>query len=99
MDQKLIAHITPTISLFADTRQYILVIRANPTQAIKNGYHTYHPTIGACFEEILDHMIRLNLASGRDKTMEKVATIVEKTVQEIRKIFKPFEDLTISKKG
>lgn len=99
MDHKLIAHITPTISLLADDRQYILVIRANPTQAIKNGYHTYHQTIGACFEEILSHVTRSNLSNDRDKSMKEIAETMEKTVQEIRRIFKPFEDLTISKKG
>ncbi len=99
MDHKLIAHITPTISIFADDRQYILMVRSNPTQAIKNGYHTYHRTIGDCFEEILSHTTILNLADGKDKTMKEIAVVMEKTVKEIREIFRPFEDLTISKKG
>jgi len=93
MDQKLIAHLTSTISLLADDRQYILVIKSNPTQSIKNGYHTYHRAIGDCFEEILSHMIRLNIADGN------IAIIVENTAQKIRKLFKSFEDLVIDKKG
>ncbi len=99
MDQKLIAHITPTISLLADDRQYILVIKSNSAQNIKNGYHTYHRTIGDCFEEILSHKIKLNLADEKNKTMKDIAIIVENTAQEIRKLFKPFEELVISKEG
>ena len=99
MDQKLIAHITPTISVFADRYQYVLVIRGNPAQAIRNGNHSYHQTIGACFEEILDHSVRSNLADGKDKNMKEIASIVEKTAKEIREIFRPFESLTISPKG
>ncbi|HBA45664.1 hypothetical protein A2W67_01110 [Candidatus Nomurabacteria bacterium RIFCSPLOWO2_02_40_28] len=99
MDQKLIAHLTSTISLLADDRQYILVIKSNPTQSIKNGYHTYHRAIGDCFEEILSHMIRLNIADGKDKEMKDIAIIVENTAQKIRKLFKSFEDLVIDKKG
>ena len=99
MDHKLIAHITPTISIFADDCQYILVVRSNPNQSIKNGYHTYHRNIRDCFEEILSHMARFNLADGKNKSMKEITNIIESTVQEIIKIFKPFEDLTISKKG
>ena len=99
MEQKLIAHIVPMISLFADEHQYILVFRSNPAQTVKNGYHTYHRTIADCFEEILSYSTKMNLADGRDKTMEEIASIVEDTVENIRELFKPFEELTLSKKG
>lgn len=94
MDQKLIAHITPTISLFADRYQYILVVKASSSQAIKNGHHTYHQTIEACFEELLSHVTRSNLGDDRNKTMQEIAGVIKRTVEEIRRIFKPFEDLT-----
>lgn len=99
MDQKLIAHVTPTISLLADAYQYILIIRSSPTQLMRNGHHTYHPTIGASFEEILSHLTKSNLANGENKTMIEVATIVENTIQEVRRLFKAFEELAIVKKN
>ena len=97
-DQKLISHITPTISLLADNRQFVVVIKENPGQVINNGFHTYHQTIGGAFEEILSHMTRSQLADGRDKTMEEVAAVVKRTIDEVRSLFKPFEELTITKK-
>lgn len=99
MPHKLIAHLTPVISLFADDRQYILVIRDNPAQAINNGAHSYYQTIGLCFEEILSHMTKSNLADGKDKTLKDMAAIMEKTIQEVRTLFKPFEELPPPKKG
>ncbi len=96
MEQKLIAQITPTIILLADPRQYVLVIKASPTQAIRNGYHTYHTNIGSCFEKIMTHTTRSNLATGEDKTLKEIASIVKSTTQDIRELFKSFEDLIIS---
>lgn len=97
MDQTLIAQITPLIYLFADKYQYILIIKANKTQVLNNGYHTYHQTIASCFEEILSYTTKSNLANGENKMMKEIASIVENTVQEIRILFKPFEDLVLSK--
>lgn len=96
---KLIAHITPTISLFADIRQYILIIRENPRQEIRNGYHTYHSTIGAVFEEILTYTTKLNLADGKNKTIEDIASIMEEIIKDTRILFRSFEELTIARKG
>lgn len=96
---KLIAHITDTISLFADIRQYILVVRETPTQEMRNGYHTYHSTIGSAFEEILTYTTKLNLADGKDKSIKEMASIMEEIVKETRILFKAFEELAIARKG
>ncbi|MDO8600551.1 MAG: hypothetical protein Q7R73_02945 [bacterium] len=92
MNQKLIAHITPTISLFADDRQYVLVIRENKKQTIVRGYHTYFLTIGECFEEVVTHMTRKNLADGKDKTLKEMVSIIENTSKEVRTLFRAIED-------
>lgn len=97
MDQTLITQITPLIYLFADRYQYIIIIKSNTTQNLKNADHSYHKTIASCFEEILSQATKLNLADGKDKTMKEVVNIVENTVQEIRTLFRPFEDLVLSK--
>lgn len=97
MKHTLIAHITPTISVYADEYQYILAIKASTTQTLSNAKHSYHQTIAACFEEILSHTTKLNLADGKDKTMREIAENVENTVQEIRTLFRPFEDLVLPK--
>lgn len=97
MKQTLIAHIIPTISIYADEYQYILTIKANPTQSLANAKHSYHQTLASCFEEILSYMTKLNLADGKDKTMKEIATNIENTVHEIRTLFRPFEDLILSK--
>ena len=97
MKYTLIAHITSTISIYADEYQYILIIKISPTQILSNAKHSYHQTIASCFEEILSHMTKLNLSDGKDKTMKEIATNVENTVQEIRRLFRPFEDLILPK--
>lgn len=96
MTYKLIAHITSTISMYADEYQYILIIKSNPDQALNNGKHSYHQTISYCFEEILSYLTKSNLADGKDKTVEEMAINMENTIKEIRTILKPFEDLTLS---
>lgn len=97
MKQTLIAHITPTISIYADEYQYILTIKANPTQSLANAKHSYHQTLASCFEEILSYTTKLNLADGKNKTMKEIAINIENTIQEIRTLFRPFEDLVPSK--
>ncbi len=97
MKYLLIAHITPTISIYADEYQYILAVKASTTQILSNAKHSYHQTIASCFEEILSYKTKLNLADGKDKTMREIANNVENTVQEIRTLFRPFEDLVLSK--
>lgn len=97
MKYTLIAHITSTISIYADEYQYILTIKAVATQSLVNAKHSYHQTIASCFEEILSHTTKLNLTNGENKTMKEIAINIENTVQEIRTLFRPFEDLVLSK--
>lgn len=97
MEQKLIVNISPTVSLFADELQYIVVFKANPTQLIRNGHHTYHRTLGDAFEDILSYQVKLNLADDRDKSMKEIANIIESTIQEIKALFKPFEEIFTAK--
>ena len=86
----LVTHLTPVISIFVDELQFVLIIRQSPTQRMKNGYHTYHRTLGRVFEEVLNHLTRFNLADGKNKSIEEIKKIMEDTIKESKELFKSF---------
>ncbi len=93
MNQKLISHLTPTAALFADDLNYILIIRSNPTQAIRNGKKYYLRSLEDVFSELLEYKLRYSLADGQNKTAEQMLEIIQLTRREIKEIIRPFEDI------
>ena len=88
MKTKLITKINNKIIILADKHQYIVKI----SKGSKPEY--WHlPTIDMCFQEIFDYLCKTNLASGKNKDMEKIAKIIWKTRKEILEIMKPFVDI------
>lgn len=82
---KLVAHITPEISIYADHLCYTVIIKEASGNAF--GRRTYFITIKECFEEILEHLIRSRLADGKDKTIKEMLDIVNSATKEIRKLW------------
>ena len=89
---KLIANITPTIHLFADHRNYILITRNNTAQPMKDGYHTYFQTIAGVFNEIFTYKVKAKLANDTDKTVEEMLEIIKNTTKEIQGLIDAFID-------
>lgn len=95
MDYKLIANLTPTITLLADNMNYILVIRNNPNQVLRNGRPRYFSSIEGWISYLLEYSIRFNLADGQDKTMAQIAENIQATRNEIKRLVAPFEQISL----
>jgi hypothetical protein len=93
MKYKLIANLFPTVHLFADNRNYVLVVRENTKQEMRNGYHTYSQTLADVFEEVFTFHVRDNLANGLDKTGAEMVEIIKTTRQQIHDLMKPYSEL------
>lgn len=93
MEYKLVTNLLPTVHLFADDRQYVLVIRRSEKQSMRNGYHSYFQTLSEVFEELFNYKVRDSMADGSDKTIEEMIVIIKNTKITILEIMKPFEQL------
>ena len=89
---QLIAHLTPLVSIYADDLNYILIIRKDTEQAIKNGKHTYHSSLSDVFDELLSLKILKNLANNQNKTLVEMIEIINNTRKEIKSLIQPFEE-------
>lgn len=99
MEQELIANISPTVHLYADKRNYVLIIRDNTKQLMRNGYHTYFSSLSEVFEEIFDYSVKINLANGLDKSMNEMIEIINQTRKQVLDIISPYEGLKQVIKG
>jgi hypothetical protein len=93
MDYTLIANFSPTVHLYADKRNYILIIRENVSQLMKNGYHTYFSSLSGVFKEIFEYKVRANLANGLDKDAKEMIKIIDDTRKYVLDLIEPYEQL------
>ncbi len=93
MEYKLISHLTPTVSMFADNHQYILIVKNNSSQPLKRGHHMYFISLTGCLQEFVNRQIRSALANGADKTVSDMVRIIQKTRHEVLNLLKPFENI------
>jgi hypothetical protein len=99
MENKLIANLFPTIHLFGDERNYVLVIRKDTGQSMRNGYHMYFSSLSSVFAELFEHQVRANLANGLDKTATEMVEIINNTRKQVLDLLTPFEQLKQEKGG
>jgi len=93
MENKLIANLFPTVHLFGDERNYILVIRKDTKQRISNGYHMYFSSLSSVFKELFEHQVRNNLANGLNKTVDEMLEVINSTRKQILALLDPLEQL------
>ncbi|MCX6717757.1 MAG: hypothetical protein NTU76_03745 [Candidatus Taylorbacteria bacterium] len=93
MDNKLIANLFPTVHLFGDERNYVLIIRKDVRQSMRNGYHLYFTSLSSVFAELFEHQVRTNLADNRNKTVEEMIENINNTRKQILDLLAPFEQL------
>lgn len=93
MINKLIAHLDATTSLFADGYNYILVLKDNPNQLVKNAQQHFFGTLAECFDEFFAHKLKSNLADDRDKNISEILDIINTTRREVKDLIRPFEDI------
>jgi hypothetical protein len=94
MTYRLVSHLAPGISIFADEWNYILLTKENGIGAKKNGHRQYFGTIADCFQAIWDFKVKTALADNQDKTLEDILKILKATREEMRELMKPFESPT-----
>lgn len=94
-DQKiqLITNISPTISIYADELNYILIMKNNPKQALKNARHSYHRSLRDLFEDLFELEVRRELANNQEKTIDEMVMIIRRTKRQIQDLIRPFEEL------
>ena len=93
MDHKLISNLFPTVHLYADGRNYILIIRKDVRQAIRNGHHMYFSSLSSTFATLFEFQVRANLSNGLNKSATEMIEIIESTRKEILDLLEPFEQL------
>lgn len=93
MDNKLISNLFPTVHLFGDERNYVLIIRKDVRQSMRNGYHMYFTSLSSVFVELFEHQVRANLADNMNKTVEEMIISINNTRKQILDLLAPFEQL------
>jgi hypothetical protein len=93
MENKLIANLFPTIHLFGEDRNYVLVIRKHTKQRMSNGYQMYFSSLSSVFVELFEFQVRARLSNGLNKSVEEMIKTINSTRKEILDLMKPFEQL------
>jgi len=76
----------------ADEFNYILYISNDTSRDGMNKRIWYYGTLDELFKDLFQHLIKMKLATGKNKSMEKIVEIIEKTREEIFKILEPFSE-------
>ena len=79
----LIIKVNDEISIRADKYQYIVHFRSD---------YWYLDSLGACFEEIFNEQVKINLAENKKKEMNEIIRIIKETSNWLRDIFRSIEN-------
>lgn len=99
MEYKLIGNLSPIIHLYADERNYVLIIRKSAKQEMRNGHHMYFLSLSRLFAELFEHQVRANLANDLDKSADEMIEIINSTRKQILDLIEPYERLREDIKG
>jgi len=87
----LIGNLSDTMQLYADERNYILLIKKDKNQAKRNGYYLYFQSLESVFQYIFEYQVKCNLANNIDKDIKDAIKIINNTRDYIKSIIGPFE--------
>jgi len=90
---KLIINLSETIHVFGDERNYILIIRKDAKQAMRNGFTMYFQSLEAMFQELFTYQLKYNLADGLNKSAADMLKIITDTRKYIMDVIAPYDEL------
>lgn len=81
------------LEIRADVYNYILYV-FNIKESEDNGcaHIWFYGTLDGLFEDLFEYLTKVRLATGKNKSMEKIVEIIEKTRKEILGIMEPFSE-------